>query len=79
MSPFLFPGQPIVCVALTKQINIHKIYINADKTLKHANQAGLLSRFNPHTLLVNPANDSLRAHKFHVAICLQSFTPTITV
>ncbi|CAM7712955.1 hypothetical protein SAMN03159434_11611 [Enterobacter sp. NFR05] len=79
MSPSLFPGQPIVCVALTPHINIHKTYINADKTLKHANQAGLLSRFNSHTLLVNPANDSLRAHKFHAAICSQSFTPTITV
>ncbi len=79
MSPSLSPGQPIVCVALKPQINIHKIYINADKTLKHTNQAGLLSRFNPHTLLMNPANDSLRAHKFHAAICSQSFTPTITV
>jgi hypothetical protein len=53
---------------LTKQINIHKTDINADKTLKHANQAALLSRFNPTTLLVNSANDSLRAHKFHAAI-----------
>lgn len=69
MSPFPLFRQPIVCVALTQQINIHKTDINADKTLKHANQAGLLSRFNPHTLLVNPASDSLRDHKFYAAIC----------
>lgn len=78
MSPFPYSRQPIVCVALTQQIKIHKTDINADKTLKHAKTAGLLSRFNPHTLLANPANGSLRAHKFHAAIHLQSFNPTIT-